>query len=282
METYQDNSKKIAYIYIAICLAMTIFFVLYLGFIKSGPRTNVSNQPSSELATMVATAGTEQVLGQSLDEQLEETSLKIGFPEKNIDWAGLESQDSDVYAWIYVPNTMMDYPIYQSVEGSDENYYLDHNADGSEGYPGCIYSQYTKNAMDFMDSNTVLYGHNMKNGTMFAGIHDFKDQGFFDNNNYMYIYLPNGQVFTYAIFACYSTDDSLIGYEYDFGSDIGFASYINDIKTKKSVIKNINDGIINAIGTNSKILTLSTCFTHGTSKRLLLQGVMVNQNYIGQ
>ena len=103
-------------------------------------------------------------------------SLGIEIPEKDIDFAALQEENSDVYAWIYVPGTNVDYPVLQHPE--DDTYYLEHNMDGSKGLPGCIYSE-SVNTKDFTDPNTVLYGHNMKNGSMFASLHNFEDQQVF-------------------------------------------------------------------------------------------------------
>lgn len=75
----------------------------------------------------------------------------------------LQSVNPDVYAWITVPGTEIDYPILQ--HPSDNSYYLMHNIDGSYGYPGCIYTE-NLNSKDFTDNNTVIYGHNMKNDSM--------------------------------------------------------------------------------------------------------------------
>ena len=71
--------------------------------------------------------------------------------------------NSDVYAWITVPGTEIEYPILQ--HHSDNSYYFMHNIDGSYGYPGCIYTE-NLNSKDFTDNNMVIYGHNMKNDSM--------------------------------------------------------------------------------------------------------------------
>ena len=80
-----------------------------------------------------------------------------------------------------------------------DNYYLDHQVDLSEGFPGVIYSQ-PVNRRDFTDSVTVLYGHNLKNGGMFSDLHDFADKDFFAQNGQIIIYTPE-KTLTYEIFA---------------------------------------------------------------------------------
>ena len=84
-----------------------------------------------------------------------------------VDWEGLREVNTDVYAWITVPGTVIDYPILQ--HATDNTYYLYYNIDGSYGYPGCIYTE-NLNSKDFTDNNTVIYGHNMKDGTMFTDL----------------------------------------------------------------------------------------------------------------
>lgn len=100
----------------------------------------------------------------------------------------LQAVNPDIYAWITVPGTVIDYPILQ--HASDNTYYLMHNIDGSYGYPGCIYTE-NMNSKDFTDNNTVIYGHNMKNGSMFAQLHKFEDPDFFNENREVLIYLPD-------------------------------------------------------------------------------------------
>ena len=83
----------------------------------------------------------------------------------------------------------------QSAE--DNSYYLEHTIEGEKTLPGAIYSE-NYNSKDFSDYNTILYGHNMRNGTMFAGLHDFEDPEFVQQNRQIIIYLPDRRL-TYQI-----------------------------------------------------------------------------------
>ena len=87
----------------------------------------------------------------------------------------LQAQNSDTVGWIEIPGTKVDYPILQS--STDDSYYLNHNIDGSEGYPGSIYTE-SYNGKTFEDFNTVIYGHNMKDDTMFGDLHSYEDSAF--------------------------------------------------------------------------------------------------------
>lgn len=204
--------------------------------------------------------------------EVETEELGIDIPEKQIDWDAMHAECPDIYAWIYIPGTNVDYPILQSSEDMEEDYYLDHNLDGSKGYPGCIYTQ-RLNSKDFSDHNTVIYGHNMKNGTMFKTLHDYADREFFDTNKYIYIYMPDDTVKVYEIYGAYTYSNTHILLGYDCNTDEGFQEYLNTI-TPENYSGNYRTDI-EVTGTD-KVVTLSTC-TGNSATRYLVQGVYVGE-----
>jgi len=108
--------------------------------------------------------------------------------KKSIDFNALWEINKDIYAYIEVPGTDISYPILQSK--NDNSYYLNYTIEGIKGLPGSIYTE-NYNSKEFGDRNTVIYGHNMKNGTMFAQLYNYSDTKFFNENQYIYIYLPD-------------------------------------------------------------------------------------------
>lgn len=120
-----------------------------------------------------------------------------------VDFAALQEQNPDVYAWIRIPGTNVDYPILQSAD--DNGYYLTHTIDHEKKTEGAIYTE-DYNSKDFEDPNTVIYGHNMKNGSMFRTLHNYEDRSFFDENREVWIYLPD-RILEYRIFAAYVYDN---------------------------------------------------------------------------
>ena len=120
---------------------------------------------------------------QTEDSELEQKGIEI--PQKNLNWKKLKGVNQDIYAWIYIPGTGVDYPVLQ--HPSDDSYYLNYNMNGTRGYPGCIYTE-KANSKEFTDFDTVVYGHNMRNDTMFASLHNYEDQTFFNNFPYIYVY----------------------------------------------------------------------------------------------
>lgn len=188
-----------------------------------------------------------------------------------IDFTAYKERNPDVIGWISIPGTKVDYPILQSGEDLPESYYLNHNIDRDYEYAGSIYIQ-RYNLADFSDPNTIIYGHNMKNGSMFASIHKFKDKTFFEENKYIYIYLP-GHILTYEIFAAYRYDNRHLLYYFDFNDKEIYAEYLNMAKNPTDSIRNVREET--EVTTDDRIITLSTCITND-NYRYLVQGVLID------
>lgn len=194
----------------------------------------------------------------------------ISIPEKSIDWDELHSQNPDIYAWIYIPGTNIDYPILQHPE--EKSYYLNHNIDGSEGYPGCIYTQ-NVNSTDWTDPNTVIYGHNMNNGSMFHDLHRFEDAVFFDETQYLFIYTPERNL-VYEIFAAYPFSNIDLMMCFDYSTPEALLVYFDGIWTNRSMTSHFRDSIV--LYGDSRIITMSTCIGGQPDMRYLVQAVLLN------
>ncbi len=197
------------------------------------------------------------------------TSSEVTYPENPINFAELETTNSDICAWIKVPNTNIDYPILQSSE-KDDDFYINHNYKKQYTQDGAIYIQ-RLNSFHFTDPNTVIYGHNLRNGSMFRHLHRFRDEQFFNENEYFYIYTP-GHILTYRIFAAYRSDNKHILNTYDFTNKEIYQQYLDMVSNPPSMIKNVREGV--KLTTDDKIVTLSTCISD-ERYRYLVQGVLV-------
>jgi sortase B len=193
-----------------------------------------------------------------------------------IDFASLQAVNEDVYAWITVAGTEIDYPLLQ--HPTDNSRYLNYKIDGSYGLPGCIYTE-NMNARDFSDNNTVIYGHNMKDGTMFAGLHAFEKSEFFDNNREIIIYLPDREL-RYQIFAAYIYDDRHLLYSFNFADPRVYADYLKAIYEQGGANANIDKDM--TVTADDRIVTLATCIANQGDKRLLVQAVLTNPEVMGQ
>ncbi len=188
---------------------------------------------------------------------------------RKIDFEALQEVNPDVYAWIWIPGTNIDYPVLQSAT-KEVDYYLNTTIDGKQGYPGAIYTQ-KYNSTSFADPVTVMYGHNMKNGTMFTALHKYADKTFFDENPYLYIYHPD-YTLKYQIFSATSFDDRYILGEYNFQDPIDFQRYLDELRS--SIDGNVNSEV--QVAQDTTILTLSTCITEYPDQRWLVNATIID------
>ena len=197
--------------------------------------------------------------------------LGVEIPEKTVDFEELQSgTNKDIYAWIYIPDTKIDYPMLQ--HPTDNTYYLNYNLDGSRGYPGCIYTE-DYNAKDFSDPVTVVYGHNMKNGSMFAGLHKYSDEEYMKEHPYVFIYMED-KLYVYEIFAAYEYSNEHLLYNCDYTQKTQFEKYIKNMETVRDMGKVLREDV--EVTAEDKILTLSTCISNKPNNRFLVQCVLLN------
>ena len=231
--------------------------------------TQASQSSDAELQ-QTEPATVEKVTDASQDS---ETVTESAEPEEEIpiDFEELWETNPDVYAWIVIPGTDINYPILQ--HPTDDSYYLNHNLDGSTGRPACIYTE-SLNSKDFTDNNTVIYGHNMRNGTMFAQLHKFEDKDFFDEHREIIICLPD-KVLHYKIFAVHNYDDRHLLYSFDFSDKAVYKDYLESIFSIDDMNANIDTEM--TVTENDKIITLATCVYKKPSLRFHVQAVLVEK-----
>lgn len=176
--------------------------------------------------------------------------------EKNINYRG----------WIKIDNTNINYPILQ---GQDNEEYLYKDINNEYIVSGSIFMNYLNNGFD--DQNTVLFGHNMKNGTMFANLKKYKEEDFFYNNNYIEIELSNGQYLKYKVFSVYITDINDNYTKTSFEDKDEYKEFLERIKNKSIYKSDIS------VNENDKIITLSTCSYEFDDARLVVTGKLIDK-----
>ena len=215
-------------------------------------------------------ASTEEMETEGTQDESDSAIAGVDIPQKQLDWNELAKVNPDIYAWIYIPGTQVYYPVLQ--HPTDNTYYLNYNMNGTRGYPGCIYTE-KENSKDFTDFNTIMYGHNMRNKTMFETLHYYEDKAFFVNNPYVYVYRGD-RVLVYEIFAAYIAGNEHILYSYDFQTQEGRQNYVDQIE--KGTSGNLRDDV--EVTADSHILTLSTCISGKAKNRYLVQAVLLNED----
>ena len=207
----------------------------------------------------------------------EEPDLQKPQPEKKeekpsveipIDFKALQKQNPDVYAWIQIPETAVDYPVLQHSE--DNGYYLNHTISGEKKAEGAIFTE-NYNTKTFQDPNTVIYGHDMKNGSMFQSLHKYMDRSFFDANRDITVYLPD-KILHYKIFAAYLYDNRHLHLSFDFWDKEQYEGYLQQIFSMRNMNAFVDKEM--EVTTEDNIITLSTCYAGISSQRYLVQAVL--------
>jgi len=252
--------NKITTIVILSMLSVVIFFCLF-SMINYYNNRNNADKVYEEIKKSV-----------DIDKTIQTDDSKEVPQRKNIDFGPLWAINKDIYAYIEIPGTDISYPILQSK--TDNSYYLNYTINGINGLPGSIYTE-NYNTKDFMDRNTVIYGHDMKNGTMFAQLYNFSDTKFFNENQYVYIYLPD-KILKYQIFAAVIFDDRHILGNFDFTKVERFKEYLAEIDSLQNPLCQYNDSA--KVDESDKIITLSTCMPGDMpNNRWLVEAVLTEE-----
>ena len=184
-----------------------------------------------------------------------------------VDFEALWEVNTDIFAWIDIPDTNIRFPVVQ--HPTQDNYYLEHTIEGYHArVPGSIYT-FTGVAKDFSDFNTIIYGHNMYNGTMFSNLYMFQDRDYLAEHPKIYIYTPDAE-YSYTIFAAVVYDDRLISLSFDFSWDGDREAYLDSLNNGVSGTLYLDDV---PVSTDSHIITLSTCIRYHEDQRLLIVAV---------
>lgn len=153
----------------------------------------------------------------------------------------------DVIGWITIPDTIIEYPV---VQGEDNKFYLDHDLYQRKSISGSIFMDYRADG-EKLTGNIILYGHHMKNGSMFTALMGYKERTFFQEHPIIEYYTPCGRT-RWQIFSAYVTDTKFYYIETNFANET-FRDFLSTINKKSKFQTGIPLNEIDAI------LTLSTC-----------------------
>ena len=192
--------------------------------------------------------------------------IKVKDDDIEIDFVSLKKTNPDAIGWITVDGTDISYPIVQE-QSENEDYYLRHGYFGEISSHGAIFIEKECDS-DFSDFMTVLYGHNMRDGSMFAGLHRFEEESFFEKNGKIHIYVP-GEKKTYIVVGVCSagTENRLAAYGY-FQEDGLKEAFLNELQ-EKSIYNRRNTELLDT----SHYITLSTCADYSNRKRFLVTAI---------
>ena len=193
----------------------------------------------------------------------EVTASEIPF---TVDWDYLASINSDIVGWLYCPDTVINYPVVQS---SNHDFYLNHGFDGSSNTTGTLFVD-RDSVPGIVQSNMIIYGHNMKDESMFGTFKHYVDRSYYEAHPTLYYLTPN-QCYRIDLICAHiveATNENFPGY---FSSLSDYNSYLGRITTSAFWVNSA------AVTTEYQLLTMSTCTSSSgySDPRLLVQGMMI-------
>lgn len=248
-----ERRKKGKIVLIIISLLLIVFASVYAGYyLYTQYEARMSDENASNIAATTA----------KVDEKL---------AQNPIDFTSLQKKNNDIYAWIKVPGTKVDYPVVQHPD--DDDFYLKHDAYTKQwSSSGAVYAE-LGNTNDFNDRVTVLYGHNGYGDSMFTTLHKFEESEFFSAHDKFYIYMPHRKL-TYRIVSAFKFDDRHILNCFDFNNNqefLDFEKMLLNPETNNKQVRKPDSGLT----LDDNVVVLSTCFTNQRSNRYLVCGVLI-------
>ena len=186
----------------------------------------------------------------------------------SVDFETLRENGPDIIGWLSLPDTVLNYPVTQT---DNNEYYLNHLYDGTYNKVGCLFADY-ENRADFSDRNTIIYGHNMRDGSMFALLNRYDEQSYFDTHRQMYLVTPKGG-YVMEIFTAFAAKPEESGsktspWQLSWKDDGAYTTWLTAMKERSAVESDVT------VTCSDKVLTLSTCTPGGTG-RFLVMGKLV-------
>lgn len=253
--------RKITCVILTLILAVSATFAGYQIFREYSERQE-SADTYTDLENLISFP--EDLRDEKPDETIspesgETESVPVG---PTIDFAGLKEINEDCVAWIYIEDTAINYPV---VQGSDNSYYLKHLIDGKWNSSGCIFLDYRVNA-DISDRHSIIYGHHMKDGTMFSGLTKYKQQEYYESHPEGLLITPE-RTYRIEFFAGYVASVEDPAWKVGFESDEDFKMWIKEAKKRSWFESPLSPAV------NDKIVTLSTCSYEFENARFVLLGI---------
>lgn len=188
-----------------------------------------------------------------------------------VDFEALRESGPDIIGWLNLPDTAINYPVTRT---GDNEYYLHHLYDGTYNKVGCLFVDYENNA-DYSDRNTIIYGHNMRDGSMFATLNEYDTQSYFDKHPQMYLVTPDGG-YVMEVFSAFEAKPAESGsdtspWRLSWKDDGTYTTWLSEMAGRSVIETDVT------VTSSDKVLTLSTC-TPGGKSRFIVMGKLAAVN----
>lgn len=196
-------------------------------------------------------------------------NLSVVLP--TVDFEALRETSPDIIGWLALPDTAINYPVTQA---DDNEYYLHHLYDGTYNKTGCLFADY-ENQENFSDRNTIIYGHNMRDGSMFATLNEYDEQSYYDGHPQMYLVTPDGgyvvEIFTAFVAKPSESGSDTSPWRLSFKDDGAYTTWLSEMAGRSVIETDVT------VTSSDKVLTLSTC-TPGGASRFIVMGKLAAVN----
>ena len=183
-----------------------------------------------------------------------------------IDFPALREVNPDIFAWLRIPDTEIDYPLVQDPE--NDRFYMDHDSDRRPSGSGALFTEAGWNGPDLEDPVTVVYGHHMLSGVMFGRLERYyTDADFFASHPTFTVYWPEGEA-EYGVFAATPYSSEHLLKTHDFSDVKEFERFFSAVFSIRDLSARFNRDY--APGSGDRVLILSTCLTRNNSQRFLV------------
>ncbi len=272
------NIVSICLMVVALCVFVGAAYMLY-GYYKDykeigeiyddlasrSEKDEDETEDLDELEDYVEENGPQSVSGRKVKDVVwDDETLTLPTMRNPIDFDALEAINNDIVGWLKIRALDLSYPV---VQGEDNEYYLHNSFEKEYLFAGCLFVHF-ENKGDFTDKNTVIYGHNMKNGSMFGSLKNFRDEDVYNKSKYFWIFTKD-IIYQYRIISARVVEDAGSAYQMVFRRTKDFQDFLDEAMENSEV-----DNSMVSVSTDDRIVTLSTC-TGDSATRFIVQGKLV-------
>lgn len=249
----KSKSKLLTNIIICILAIVIVFCLFFLGNYYWNSYQNKTL--NDELKTTYYSETSEGTTG----------SAQSDSQDNRAQFQPLLKINPDVVGWVKIANTRIDYPV---VQASDNEYYLDKNIYKKDAIAGSIFMDY-RNKGDGSDKNMIIYGHYVKDGSMFRALQNYKDEAFYKTHPVIEFTSLEDNT-EWEIFSIYVTDTDFYYIQTDFNSEEEYSTFLINLQTRSLYDTGVE------VDEEDQILTLSTCTYEFNDARFTIHAKRVN------
>ena len=267
--TYEEPTlEKKTIKFFPIFFSVFFIFMIFSAFFRIKNYYEENNKTKDVLNTVSDISNLTEIPKTNNNSKENESLIK---KEYTIDFKALRKINSDIVGYLIVPGTDISQTV---VKGSDNDFYLHHNFYKQYDIAGWVFADY-ENKMDGTDQNIIIYGHNMKTGTMFGTLKKVLTQEWYNNSEYKYItYIDEKGTHQYEVFSVYIVESEDYYRKIKF-SGMEYQKFIKDVTARS--IRKFNT----LVSSNDNILTLSTCHTDNRYRVVVHAKKIVTNNITG-